>query len=502
MTQTVQGVDPRTGSVVGTPIPLTTPDELAVALSAAAAASESFGTSAPPVRIAFLHALADAFDAARDELVPLAMAETGLPEARLTGEVARTSGQLRLFADVVADGGYLDVIVDPPTSSRPDLRRWREPLGPVLVYAASNFPFAFSVLGGDTASALAAGCPVLVKAHPSHPGVSLLTARLASSVVSSLGLPDGVFGVLFGDEIGVAALRDPRVKAAGFTGSTTGGRFLFDVATGRPDPIPFYGELGSINPSVVTPAAVSARASSIAEGFVASMSLGTGQFCTKPGLLFVPAGSELVELLAAAVSSMTAGPLLNARIGAQLASGRSALEASAAVSVVGCGAAAPSDGTWAVPTLYRVTARDLVADPALLAAEYFGPNAIVVEYSSAEELVEALGVVEGSLTATIHAEPSDDVARAVFPVLRAKAGRVLHNGWPTGVAVTWAMQHGGPWPSTTASTTTSVGATAIERWVRPVCYQDVPSFLLPDALHDDNPWHLPRRVDGHLQLPG
>lgn len=500
-TRVLRGVDPRTGQPTGSPIPETTPDEIEARLAAATAAAPEFGAARPSVRAAFLRTLADRLDAQADALVPLAVAESGLPEARLTGEVARTSGQLRLFASVLDEGSYLEVILDSAdpasTPPRPDLRRWLEPLGPVLVYAASNFPFAFSVLGGDTASALAAGTPVIVKAHPSHPGLSQAVAELTAAVVADCGLPSGVFGVVHGDEAGLTVLRDPRIKACGFTGSTAGGRFLFDIASSRPDPIPFYGELGSINPAVITPAAVAARGPEIAQGFVGSMTLGAGQFCTKPGLLFLPAGHGLDEALAGAVTAVPPAPMLNSRISAQLAEGLGELGKHPAVDLVAAGAEPPSEGAWCSPRLFRTSAAAVLDDPAALTSEYFGPNALVVEYRDADELLAVLHTVEGSLTATVHSEPGDDFpVRTVVGRLATRAGRVLHNGWPTGVAVSWAMQHGGPWPATTNPLHTSVGATAIRRWLRPVCYQDVPDDLLPEALTDANPWGLPRRVDG------
>jgi NADP-dependent aldehyde dehydrogenase len=504
--QPVQGINPRSGEPVGEPVPVTTPAELDAILAAAAAASAGFGTSRPEVRIALLHALADRLDERTDELAALAAAESGLAPGRLTGEVARTSSQLRLFAGVIEDGGYLEVIADsadpaavPP---RPRLRRWLEPVGPVLVFAASNFPFAFSVLGGDTASALASGCPVVVKAHPSHPGLSRLTGDLAAAVVSDLGLDPGVFAVIFGDHAGVAALRDRSIQAAGFTGSTAGGRFLFDVAASRPAPIPFYGELGSINPAVVTPAAVAARGAEIATGFAGSMTLGTGQFCTKPGLLFLPAGHGLEDELRSAVGGAAAAPLLNARIRGQLTEGLTSLGAHPDVEELLAAGPVPDDGAWAAPALYRTTATAVVADPAALTREYFGPNALVVDYADAGELLAALAGIEGSLTATLHAEPDDDFGLgAVLARLRDIAGRVIYNGWPTGVAVSWAINHGGPWPATTSAAHTSVGATAIRRWLRPVSYQTMPDGLLPEGLRDANPWRLPRREDGVLILP-
>lgn len=501
----IQGINPRTGSPVGEAIEPTPPPEVAAVLAAADTAYASYAVSAPQVRTALLRALADTLDAHVSTLVPLAMAETGLPEARLTGEVARTSGQLRLFAEVVEDGAFMEAILDSAEPSAnppvPDLRRVLEPLGPVLVFAASNFPFAFSVLGGDTASALACGAPVVVKAHSGHPGVSAAVAALARAVVREQGLPEGVFGILFGTEAGVEALRDPRVRAAGFTGSTHAGRLLFDIAAGRPDPIPFYGELGSVNPVVVTPAALARRQDELLTGFVSSFTLGAGQFCTKPGLLLVPAGAVDLGALEALVAQSAAAPLLNARIRSQLDAGMEDLAAHGAVTRVAEGAPAPEEGAWASPTVFRTTAAELAADPAVLAAEHFGPVALVVEYADEAELLTALGAVEGTLTATIHAEDADPFpVDTVVGLVRQRAGRVIFDGWPTGVAVTWSMQHGGPWPATTSAGHTSVGATATRRWLRPVCYQSVPARHLPPALHDDNPWGLPRRVDGHLEV--
>jgi NADP-dependent aldehyde dehydrogenase len=502
----VQGVDPRSGEPVGPPVPVTSPGQLDQVLAAAAAAAGPFGTSRPAVRTGLLRALADRLDERTDELAALAVQESGLPLPRLTGEVARTSGQLRLFAAVIEDGGYLEAAADsadagttPPT---PELRRWLEPVGPVLIFAASNFPFAFSVLGGDTASALASGCPVVVKAHPSHPGLSAELARLARQAVHDAGLPPGVFGMVFGDQPGVDALRDPRIKAAGFTGSTAGGRFLFDIAASRPAPIPFYGELGSINPTVVTPAAVAARGAQIAAGFAASMTMGTGQFCTKPGLLFLPAGHGLEGALRDAVGAVAAAPLLNERIRGQLSSGLAELAARDDVEELHGGAAVPQAGSWAAPELFRTTAAAVAGDPAAVTTEHFGPSSVVVEYAGAADLLAALATVQGSLTATVHAEPGDGFGLpALLARLREIAGRVIYNGWPTGVAVTWSMNHGGPWPATTSAAHTSVGATAIRRWLRPVCYQDLPDELLPEGLRAANPWQLPRRVDGVLRLP-
>jgi NADP-dependent aldehyde dehydrogenase len=502
----VQGINPRTGEPAGEPVPQTTPGQLDAVLAAAAAAAAPLRASEPAARMRLLHELARRLDDRTAELAGLAALESGLPLPRLTGEVARTSAQLRLFGRVVEDGSYLEVITEsadpeaiPP---RPELARWLEPAGPVLVFAASNFPFAFSVLGGDTASALASGCPVVVKAHPSHPALSRLVGELAQQAVAQAGLPPGTFAVIFGDQPGVDALRDPRIRAAGFTGSTAGGRFLFDIAASRPAPIPFYGELGSINPAVITPAAVAARGEQIAAGFAASFTMGTGQFCTKPGLLFLPAGHGLADALRAAVGPLEAAPLLNARIRDQLAAGLAGLAGHPDVEQLAGGGAVPPAGSWAAPALFRTTASAVARDPGGLTAEYFGPNALVVEYDDVADLLAALEAVEGSLTATVHAEPGDDFDLApVLARLREIAGRVIYNGWPTGVAVSWAIHHGGPWPSSTSAGHTSVGATAIRRWLRPVAYQAMPDDLLPEGLRAANPWRLPRRVDGAL-LPG
>jgi NADP-dependent aldehyde dehydrogenase len=321
--------------------------------------------------------------------------------------------------------------------------------------------------------------------------------------VAEHGLPDGVLGVVFGTEAGVRALKDGRVKAAGFTGSTHAGRLLFDIASGRPDPIPFYGELGSINPAVVTPDALAARADDIARGFVDSFTLGTGQFCTKPGLLFLPAGQDLSAAVATMVDGVVAAPFLNARIGDQFAEGISRLAAHPAVQPVASAGPGPATGSWGSAAVYRTTASAVAADPAPLTEEHFGPAALLVEYTDADDLLGALTAVEGSLTATIHCEPSDTFPLdRVLAVVQERVGRIVFNGWPTGVAVTWSMQHGGPWPATTAAGHTSVGATAMRRWLRPVCFQDAPAQLLPEALRDGNPWGIPRRVDGQLRLPG
>ncbi|WP_020672094.1 aldehyde dehydrogenase (NADP(+)) [Amycolatopsis nigrescens] len=476
--------------------------ELRRLLTAAAAADAAGRTAAstPEERASWLTAAADALDGAADELVELAAAETHLPATpRLRGELLRTTFQLRLFGEVLADGEFLDARVDHadpgwPMGPRPDIRRVRVPIGPVLVFAASNFPFAFSVAGGDTASALAAGCPVVLKAHPGHPRLSARTGEILRDALVAAGAPAGVFEVIHGVEAGVEALRDPLVAAASFTGSVAGGRALFDIAAARPNPIPFYGELGSVNPVVVTPGAVRARGEQIAKGFAGSFTLGAGQFCTKPGLLFLPEGHGLEDALRDAVAATSAQPMLNERITSGFAAGLDRLRALPEVRVL-AGTENAGDGTGA--TLLATTAAGFAKSDAAVREECFGPASIVVTYSGHAELLGLLAELEPGLTATVQAEESEvDDVRALLPALTRIAGRLLWNDWPTGVTVSWAQQHGGPYPATTAPTSTSVGTAAIERFLRPVAWQGFPDALLPPALREDNPWRLPRRTDG------
>ncbi|MFF5356183.1 aldehyde dehydrogenase (NADP(+)) [Saccharopolyspora hirsuta] len=477
-----------------TEIPDTTPAELDTALQRAADAAEAFGAQAPATRARQIRAVADALDAAAGELVPLAMAESHLGEGRLTGELKRTTFQLRLFADVLDDGGYLQATVDSadagfPLGAKPDLRRVLVPVGPVLVFAASNFPFAFSVAGGDTASALAAGCPVVLKAHPGHPRLSVRTGEIITGALAGSGAPEGVFHVVLGFETGTVALRDPRIKAAAFTGSVPAGRALFDIANSRPTPIPFFGELGSLNPVFATPNAVRARGEEIAKGYVTSYSGNAGQLCTKPGLLFLPADHGLDEVLAEESKAVAAHKLLNDRLHEGYCTRRAAVTEVPGVRVLAEGSV--DDG--AVPTLLTTDVDTLLANREALLEEVFGPLSIVVTYASEDEARRAAEAFEGNLTATLHAEDSDaEFASSLVSRLRDRAGRLLFNGWPTGVAVSPAMQHGGPYPATTDARFTSVGTAAIDRFLRPVTYQNVPQNLLPEPLQDENPWGIPQ----------
>jgi NADP-dependent aldehyde dehydrogenase len=478
----IQGYDPRTGLPVGEPV-LETPAEGVDALAelAATVAGEWAGT-APQVRADALAAVADALDSRAGELVALADAETALGQARLTGEVGRTTGQLRLFAEVLGDGGYLDVVHSP---GQPDLRRINRPVGPVAVFAASNFPFAFSVAGGDTASALAAGCPVIVKAHEGHPRTSMLTAQIVSGALASAGAPAGVFGLVHGVDAGVALLRNPLLAAAGFTGSARGGLVLQRICAEREVPIPFFGELGSVNPVVVLAGAASARAETIASGYAGSLTLGAGQFCTNPGLLFVPEDDRLLGLIAASVSAAAGGPMLSERIHSGFETAVAELAGHPAVRPLATGQ--PGEGPWAAtPRAFQVGLDGFAAGLPTLADERFGPAGLVITYPDAGSLVAVLGRLGGNLAGCVHLDetvPGDVMAaRRVMEVFGRTAGRVVVNGWPTGVAVAWAQHHGGPWPATTAPAYTSVGAAAVRRWLVPVVYQDCPPALLPPGL--------------------
>jgi NADP-dependent aldehyde dehydrogenase len=459
------GVDPRTGERLEPGVEETSAETVAALAVAAANAARPLAALPLHERAALLDAVADALDAATDELVTLADAETALGRTRLTGEVGRTTGQLRLLAQEVRGDDFQR------DAAEPGFVRALLPIGPVAVYAASNFPFAFSVAGGDTASAWAAGCPVIVKAHPGHPRTSVRTTEIVAEALAKAGAPEGTFAVTHGFEAGLALINDPNIRAAGFTGSVRGGRALFDAAVSRPDPIPFYGELGSVNPVFVTEAAVAARGEEIARGYVGSFTLGSGQFCTKPGLMFLPAGHGLESVLAEAIAPIEAPALLTPPIADGFRTGVERL----------------ADGTRTVAEsagahLFAVSAAEFAARPEL-AEECFGPASVIIEYSSEEELHAAAAAVPGSLTATVHAESSDaDLARGLVTELARHVGRIVYNGWPTGVAVNHTMQHGGPWPATTAPLHTSVGTASIQRFQVPVAFQGLPEEVLPPSV--------------------
>ncbi|GAA2959243.1 aldehyde dehydrogenase (NADP(+)) [Microbacterium schleiferi] len=479
----------------------TSVDEVDRIARAAASAFHRAVAASDITRSSWLRAVADAIDARADDLVPVAEAETALDQIRLRGEVARTTGQLRLFANVILEGSYLEAIIDhavpdaaPP---RPDMRRFLRPIGPVAVFAASNFPFAFSVAGGDTASALAVGCPVIVKAHSGHVQLSRLTASIVRDALEGAGAPEGLFAMVEGRGAGIALIEHPSIAAGAFTGSVHGGRALHDRAAARPAPVPFFGELGSANPVVVTAAADSARGVALARGLAGSFQLGAGQFCTKPGLVFVPYHSALEATLPDHVGPPTRRLLTDA-IDAGFRSGLAHLRAVPGVELVAEG----SSGGSGPQTVVHAVGAATFSEPAFnsrLREEIFGPATLLVRYSSDVELRDSLATLDGSLTATLHHESTDDIS-AVLPLLEDRAGRVLFEGWPTGVSVTWSQHHGGPWPATT-SQHTSVGATAVRRFQRPIVYQDAPESVLPAALKEMNPLRIPRRVDGKIGTP-
>ncbi|MGW0246232.1 aldehyde dehydrogenase (NADP(+)) [Nocardia goodfellowii] len=501
MVNSVWSLDARTGArrhTVGDEA-----DSAAVDQAVRAAHATRSALADRTVRARFLRVAADGLDARSAELAAIGDTETALGVPRMLSEIARTSAQLRAFAEVVADGDFLDVIIDhadpDTTPPRPDLRRFKIPLGVVAVYSASNFPFAFSVAGGDTASALAAGCPVVVKAHPDHPATSAATWAVLRQAAEDCRLPADVVTVVHGFDAGVELVAHPLVAAVGFTGSVRGGRALFDAAAARPTPIPFHGELGSLNPVVVTEAATAERGELIGTGLAGSVTLGTGQFCVKPGLVFVPAGDDgdrLVHHLSKGLAGTRPGTMLDERMRGNFVHG---VALRAALSDVEVPLGVPAAARTVTAALLTVPAANLVGDDHdLLLEECFGPVTVVARYAAPDEVTTVLRRLGGNLTATLQladSEFADPGTVALLEQLRALAGRLVVNQWPTGVAVAPAQHHGGPYPAAT-STSTSVGSTAVERWLRPVAYQNTPDVLLPPELREDNPLRLPRRVDG------
>ena len=481
----IQGFDPRTSEPVGEPVAEATDVDVDVIVAVAAAAFPAW--SAYPRRAEALEAVADALDPRAAELAVIADTETALGGERLQGEVARATGQLRLFAAVLRDGGYLDTVVTPAAGAAPELRRINRPVGPVAVFAASNFPFAFSVVGGDTASALAAGCPVVVKAHEGHPVTSQVCAQIVTEALAAAGAPAGTFALVHGVQAGLRLLRHPAVAAAGFTGSTAGGLALARICAERPVPIPFFGELGSVNPCVVLPGAAFSRPGAIATGYAGSLTLGTGQFCTNPGLLFVPEDVGLLTAISEAAGASTGGAMLSARIFAGYQDAVAEAEAHPGVTALAEGQ--PGPGPWgATPRVFQTSLKEFAADIAVLSRERFGPAGLVITYSAVEDLLPVLAALPGNLVGTVQLDTGSaqdlDLGRQLVPVLERIAGRIVCNGWPTGVAVVAAQHHGGPWPATTAPAYTSVGTAAIRRWLVPVAYQDFPAELLPPRLAD------------------
>ena len=466
-----------------------TPELVDAACRAAEEASWSFGDSSREERAVFLDTIADEIEARAEAITQIGSQETGLPAARLVGERGRTVMQLRLFAGHIRIGEYLDrrhdaALPDRQPLPRPEMRMMQRPIGPVAVFGASNFPLAFSVAGGDTASALAAGCPVVVKGHSAHPGTSEIVAEAIQAAVARRGLHPGVFSLIQGGrrDVGEALVRHPAIRAVGFTGSLGGGRALFDLCAARPEPIPFFGELGSVNPMFLLPAAVAARGAAIGAGWAASLTMGAGQFCTNPGIAVVmngPEGDAFAEAAQDALSRVAAQAMLTDGIAEAYRAGRDRVAGGTGVRAL---FTSTCDLRHATPTLFHVAAKDWLADHAL-AEEVFGPLGLIVTVDSLDEMRDVARSLAGQLTATIHMDEADaDLARTLLPILERKAGRVLANGFPTGVEVCDAMVHGGPYPASTNFGATSVGTLSIRRWLRPVCYQNLPQGVLPADL--------------------
>jgi NADP-dependent aldehyde dehydrogenase len=495
---TITSYNPRTGQANGT-VEEMLPDEVRVVVERASGASSAVTAASPRQRRRWLHAVAAALVANTTELVELAEVETALGYARLTSEVSRAAGQLRFFGDVAAEGSYLAATIDRPTGTTPGLARVNQPLGPVAVFGASNFPFAFGVLGNDFASALAAGCPVVAKAHPAHPLLSERLARLARTAL--VDAPYGSLEMVVGYDAGATLIRDEGVAALAFTGSQAAGLALWRIANERRTVIPTYAEMSTVNPVVVTRAAAATRMEEIAEGFVGSFTLGSGQFCTKPGLLFAPAGAAAAEAIGKALRQASPQPvMLTEAIARSAAEGLEELRFAGAhvLELVEASVAG-----WCAPAAVLEAPIDALQNGSRLLEECFGAVAVIVEYADVAELATAVDRIQGSLAASVFTADGDDTdAAACLAMLSPKVGRLCANDWPTGVAYSWAQQHGGPWPSTSDPSATSVGAAALDRFVRPVAYQSLRDEWLPPALQAANPWGLPRRVNGLLQPAG
>jgi NADP-dependent aldehyde dehydrogenase len=493
--------DPRTGVSTATDIVETTDEEVAEIAERAASAFSVLRDGDRGRRAELLDALAAALEEHREELVGIAERETGLGRGRLDGELTRSAFQLRLFGEVIREGSYLEATIDhaadTPMGPGPDVRRMLVPIGPVAVFGSSNFPFAFSVPGGDTASAIAAGCPVVLKAHGSHPLTSRRTYEVLSAAAAASGAPEGTFGIVYGIRAGAELVAHPAIQAVGFTGSLATGEILLEIIDRREQPIPFYGELSSVNPLIVTPGAAAARADRIAEGLFGSVTGSAGQLCTKPGVVFLPRGADdLVAGLAERARAAGGQPLLNERILASYGEIRERLIADGRATVLAEGST-DAGGFAVAPSVLEIDAAEVT--PAVT-EEAFGPLVVVVRYDDPGEIARALDQVPRSLTATIHAEADEgELVSALVDDVRDRAGRIVFDGYPTGVRVAWAQHHGGPWPATN-TLHTSVGPTAIRRFLRPLAWQSAPPAVLPPELRDADPG-IPRRIDGVLSVP-
>lgn len=493
---------PLDGSVLGT-VRDTTHEQMAAVVDRAAAAARDVGDAPPAQRQAWLEAIAGTLDANQDQLARLANSESALGLERLRSEVSRAAGQLRFYGRVAAEGGYLGVSIEEPTETAPRLVRINRALGPVAVFGASNFPLAFGVLGNDTGSALAAGCPVVAKAHPAHVLTCLRLAELATEALAQAGAPVGTFGMVAGLQAGIDLVKADEITAVGFTGSQAGGLALWAIANDRERVIPVYAEMGTVNPVVLTPAGAAALRV-VAEGFVGSFTLGAGQFCSKPGLLFAPSGHRAADAVADALRATALDPkMLTEPIAANVGLGIDAMVAAGATVVARI---TGSQSGWAADAAVLSAPVDALAHGSRLLEETFGPVALVVEYSDRAELDAALRRMQGSLAGSVFGGGPEDLdATHAVEVLADQVGRVTIGDWPTGVAFSWAQQHGGPWPATSNPSTTSVGAAALDRFVRPVTFQSVPDGSLPPAVRPavapENPWCISRRLDGKLRTP-
>lgn len=501
--------DPSTGRRLDPGFAPATAEEVDKAARLASEAFPAYSRASGRDRGALLRKIAARIESIAGEVVERAGKETALPQARLQTETGRTCGQLRLFAQLVEEGSWVNARIDCADRERrplpkPDVRSMLRPLGPVVVFGASNFPLAFSVAGGDTASALAAGNPVIVKAHAAHPGTSELVGRAIQQSVRECGLPEGVFSLLFGrgSQIGVALMKHPLVKAGGFTGSRTAGRILMDIAASRPEPIPFYAEMSSTNPVFILPEAMRASGPNIAMGLHASFTMGAGQFCTKPGMVFVPDGGEASPFknkLKELVEGSAEFKLLTGAIHSSYHAGIADRRSHDSVVLAAESPAAHGDDSFSVgAVVFETDASSLLKNPGL-ESEIFGPSTLLVSYSNQDDVLKIARNLEGQLTATIHGT-EDDLREfsGLISVLENRVGRLVFNGFPTGVEVCHAMVHGGPYPSTSDGRSTSVGTHAIYRFTRLVCYQGFPGEALPQELKDENPLGIWRMVDGAM----
>lgn len=498
----VNSVDATTGQALPYDFYQATAQEVDRAACAAAAAYPAYKALSAERRAAFLDAIADELDALDDEFVALVCRETALPAARIAGERGRTSGQMRLFATVLRRGDFYAARIDQALPERtplprPDVRQYRIGLGPVAVFGASNFPLAFSTAGGDTASALAAGCPVVFKAHSGHMATAEQVADAILRAAERTGMPQGVFNMIYGAGVGEALVKHPSIQAVGFTGSLKGGRALCDMAAARPQPIPVFAEMSSINPVIILPQALQVRGATVARELAASVVQGCGQFCTNPGLVIglrSPAFTAFIEQLAGQINEQPAQTMLNAGTLRSYAKGVSQLAEHALVEHL---AGLAQHGAQAQPQVFRADVRLLLEGDPVLQEEVFGPTTVVIEVQDAAQLDAAIQSLHGQLTATLIGEPEDlQQFGGLTPLLEQKVGRILINGYPTGVEVCDAMVHGGPYPATSDARGTSVGTLAIDRFLRPVCFQNYPDSLLPEPLKNANPLGIQRLVDG------